>query len=360
MKKNTLFILGLSLLSVISCSKNDDGLPEPQNVPVAYTDGVFVLNEGNFQQGNSSVTFISEDFSKVAQDIFRKANEGNALGDTATDIGFYEDFAFIVVNVSNKVIVVDRSNWEQVVTIEDQLENPRKIAFSGGKAYVTNWGDGTDPTDDYIAVYEIPGFTLTAKISVEEGPDEIISSENELYVAHPGGFSFGNTISVIDSHRNEVSATIPVGDVPNALALQGDKLWVLSNGLPFYADGGETAGSLSKVDLTTGEVVEEFEFKNTNDHPSNLKANNGSLFYTMGNKVFKFSSEEGLSEMPFLEPQEINILYGFEIFNNKIFIASANTYFSGRGKLFVYDFISRDLIDSFETGVNPNGIFPND
>ena len=357
MKYNKSLLLGLAIFAFVSCSTNDDG--EPLEAPGSYSDGILVLNEGNYLAGNSSVTFISKDFAEVNQNIFTTANSGSMLGDTATDMGFYEDYAFIVVNVSNKVVVVDRNTWKKVITIEEELENPRKIAFSGGKAYVTNWGDGMDPADDFIAVFEIPGFTLVETIPVDEGPDDILAANNKIYVAHSGGFSFGNSISVINVQTNKVEKTISVGEVPNALALQGNDLWVLSAGLPYYALEGETAGSISKIDLLTATVVEEFNFSEANEHPANLVNFLGRLFYTLGNNVYEFTAEEGVAKMPFLEPQEADVLYGFQLWNNKILIASANNDFSGNGKLLVYDFSTQVLLENMSTGVNPNGIFIN-
>lgn len=360
MKISRFFLLGLVFASLVACSKDDDGTPEPLPAPGAYAEGIFILNEGNFQSGNASVTFVSQDFSKVVQGIFRSTNHVSGLGDTATEIGFYDDYAFIVVNVSNKVEIVDRNTWELVGTIDENLNNPRKIAFSSGKAYVTNWGDGTDPNDDYVAVFSVPELDLVKKIPVEEGPEDIIAEGDKIYVAHSGGFSFNHKVTQINPIKDMLIKTVQVGEIPNAMAVSGNALWVTSSGLPSYADGGETAGSFSKIDLATGEVLTTIEFSSADLHPANLTSYEGSLYYTLGNSIHKFDPEENLSEITFLEPNEVDVLYGFTIWDNKIFVASANTSFTGNGRLLVYDLNTKELLYTFDTGINPNGIFINE
>ncbi len=132
-----------------------------------------MLNEGLFGQGNSSVSFIDPAAGEASHNIFSEVN-GVDLGDTASDIGFYEDFAFIVVNVSNTIEIVEKGTFTSVATIDTELENPRKIAFLMGLAYVTNWGDASDPSDDYVAVFDARTFDFLDKISVEEGPENIL------------------------------------------------------------------------------------------------------------------------------------------------------------------------------------------
>ena len=145
----------------------------------------------------------------------------------------------MVVNVSNKIEVVEDGTFLKMATIESNLENPRKIAFLDGMAYVTNWGDASNPFDDYVAVFNAETFEFITKIAVEEGPEKILVEGNRVFIAHKGGWNFNNTISVIEG--SDVEEIIQVGEVPNSLAAGNGFLWVSSSGLPNYA--GETAGS---------------------------------------------------------------------------------------------------------------------
>src|SRR5690606_28464601 len=104
-----------------------------------YQYGYFVLNEGTFGNADASVTFIGDN-GVVHPDIFQTVT-GNPLGDLAQSMAFEGDNAYIVVNGSNKIEVVNRFTFESEATLSSSLENPRYIAFANGKGFVSNWGD---------------------------------------------------------------------------------------------------------------------------------------------------------------------------------------------------------------------------
>lgn len=344
-----LFLI-LSLLT--SCEVDDDNTPAPANSG-AYSEGYFVLNEGLFGQGNSTISYVDPAAEEVSHNIFSEVN-GVDLGDTASDIGFYQDFAFIVVNVSNTIEVVEWDTFTSVATIDAELENPRKITFLMGLAYVTNWGDASDPSDDYVAVFDARTFDFLDKIGVEEGPEAILAEGERIFVAHQGGWSFNNKISVISG--NEVEKVIEVGDVPNSLSVENGSLWVSSAGFPDWA--GETAGTISRIDLSTLEVAKTFSNASSSWHPSNLVVENGDVFYTIGKEVYSFGTgEESLPSEPIFEMQEIANFYGFKLHEGKIYATSASADFTGDGKLLIYDAATGNLQQTFDTGINPNGIF---
>ncbi len=353
MNLKNLFLLFAFFGIFASCSKDD---PKDPNAGEAYYDGIFIMNEGNFGSGNASISFVENGTNEVYHRIFKNSNSGTNLGDTAQDMKLNEDLAFVVLNVSNKIEIVNRYTLESIATITDGLENPRKIAFLEGKAYVTNWGDGSDPADDFVAVYNAETFELEQQIPVAEGPDAIAAEGSKIFVAHSGGWSFSNIVSVIDATTAEVVETVEVGEVPNSMVLENGSLWVLSAGLPAYAESGESFGSISKIDAASLQVEQEWQ---VSGHPANLVENNGSFYFTLENAVYAFEpSEESLPQTPLLELNDVDVLYGFNVIDSKIYAASANLDFTGNGRLFIYDLANSNAVTSFQTGINPNGIFP--
>lgn len=338
-----------------SCDDDTDCcvLPEEET---GFASGFFVLNEGNFGSANSSVSFISNDLENVESKIFNKVNDSD-LGDTAQSMELHDDMAIIVVNVSNKVEIVDRASFERLATIDQNLNNPRFAEVFGKKLYVTNWGDGMDATDDFVAVFDLTDFSFIKAIPVSEGPEKLIEAQGKIYVAHKGGFSFNNKISVIQTGSDEVQTEIEVGDVPNSMVLDGENLWVLAGGKPSYAET-ETAGKLTSIDVNTDEVIAEFDFSETSTHPDNLKLEIGRAYLTINSSLYSYSvaSGEVTEEYSLEEPA---VLYGFEIHDGRIYVASPNADFTGDGSLYIYDLSSGDLVTQFSTGINPNGIYFN-
>ncbi|HSP11156.1 MAG TPA: DUF5074 domain-containing protein [Salegentibacter sp.] len=351
------FFMAVVLNAVLftSCESDNEIIEIPEEQIGNYSEGIFILNEGNFGSGNSSVSFLDTDFQEITNNIYAEENDGKSPGDTGQSMGFYEDYAFIVMNVSGKIEVVNRHTFKYVTTIETGLDNPRFIDFSNEKAFVSNWGDGMDPDDDFIAVYDLGNFELEDTIPVEEGPETLMTINNRVYVAHEGGFSFNNKISVIDPEDNTIQEIIEVGDVPNSMVSNGNSLWVLSSGLPAYAEE-ETPGKITQIDLINHQVVNELNFDN-NAHPSNLNFDDEMLYYTLNDRVYEIHvTNQELPGSQFTEFIDEGILYGFKVADGKIYAAFANYDFTGDGKLIVQDKTGNSKLE-FSTGINPNGIY---
>ncbi|MDT0643306.1 hypothetical protein RM553_10740 [Zunongwangia sp. F363] len=362
MKIKQLFIPALAALTFFTSCENDDDINETPVAEGDYASGVFVLNEGVWNSGNSTVSFLDEETGTVVKNVFADENSGAALGDTGQSMGFYGDYAFIMVNVSNTLEVVDRNTFKSVATIDEGIQNPRYIAFAESRAYVTNWGDATNPDDDYVAVIDLESFTVLETISVEEGPEEILEENGNLYIALSGGYSVNNKITVIDASANEVTTTINVGISPGSMEIEDGALWVAVAGMGSYPDPeAESAGKIIKIDLGSNDIVAEFAFPNATDHPGNLDIENDMVYYTLGSSVYTFSEDATtLPEIAFVELAEVASLYGFEVENGKIYAASANADFTGDGDLFIYSTADGSLLNSYEVGINPNGVYFND
>lgn len=351
------FLLLLSITFFLnSCDDDTDCCPMPE--PEAeFESGILVLNEGNFGSANASVSFVNPDNQENSPLIFSNIN-GMPLGDTAQSMEMHEALAIIVVNVSNKIEIVNRYTFESLGTINTNLMNPRFAEVINNKLFVTNWGDGTNPDDDFVAVFDIMDFSFIESIPVAEGPEKMISANNSLYIAHKGGFSFNNIVSLIDAGTNAVINEIEVGDMPNSMFIQGNDLWVLASGKPSYADV-ETAGELSRIDLGSNEVVEFLEFPESTVHPDNLQISGSEAYFTIGKSVFKYDLDGSLPDSAEFTLEEASVLYGFEIYENRIYVASPRADFTGDGNLYIYDLNDGGLIDQYSTGINPNGIYFN-
>ncbi len=355
MKYTKLLLIALAgSIFFASCNSDDDS----QGTPLGnYDNGVLILNQGNFGAGNSNVSFISEDFVTQDNNIFASVNPGQTMGDTGQDIGFNGDLAFIVLNYSAKIEVVNRYTFESVATIEDGLENPRYIAFANGKGYVTNWGDGGNTSDDYVAVIDLTSYTVTSTIPVVEGPERIIEENNKLYVAHAGGYGYGSSVTVINAATNTVASTIEVDDVPNSLEIENGVLYVLSGGKPSWTED-ETIGSLKQINLNNNNVV-TYNFA-AGEHPSNLVIENNKIYYTVDSDIYTKNLNAPLPSEPLFSTtsQGVYGVYSFAVENNKIFVGDAVDY-NSNGKVYIYS-LTGALEHDYTVGVIPAGFYFND
>lgn len=356
MKFSKLFLVALTgAVLFVSCNSDDDNTPQ---VPLGdYDNGFLVLNQGNFGAGNSNVSYISNDFSVQQNNIFTLVNPTMPMGDTGQDIGLNENLAFIVLNGSNAIQVVNRYTFQQVATITTGLSNPRYIAFANGKGYVTNWGNATNTSDDYVAVLDLTSYAVTATIPVVEGPERIIESNNNLYVAHQGGYGYGNSVSVISASSNTVTSSIPVHDVPNSLEIENGVLYVLCGGKPSWTND-ETQGALHQISLT-GSAVSSYTFA-AGSHPSNLVLEDDKIYYTVNSDIFVKTANAALPTAPLFSTtsQGVYGVYSFAVENDKIYVGDALDY-NSNGKVYIYS-LTGTLQNEYTVGVIPAGFYFND
>src|SRR5690554_6625207 len=119
-KNSRLVAFGLLSIFLVSCSKDNSLTPEEQPDPVS---GVYVLNEGDFQANNASLSYIDFLTNKVTVDIYGPANSSDpskplALGAVGSDLGIYGSLLYVVLNESNKVEILNASSAKILKTIE--------------------------------------------------------------------------------------------------------------------------------------------------------------------------------------------------------------------------------------------------
>ncbi|AOW11105.1 YncE family protein [Flavobacterium gilvum] len=365
MNFSKLVLTGLiSSLFFVSCTNDDTNDDTPLG---SYDNGFLILNQGGFGHNDASVSYVSSDFATAQNDIFSVVNPTITLGDTGQDIGFNGDNAYIVLNASNKIEIVNRYTLKSLGSISTGLKNPRFIAFANGKGYVTNWGDGSVATDDYVAVIDLNAKKVSSSIPVVEGPERIIANSGKLYVAHKGGYSYGNKVSVIDAASSTVSTTITVGDVPESMEIKDGTLWVACSGNPSYVSTplAETAGRIVKVSLANNTVTSTIAYSDVKKHLTNLVLNGSDVFYTVDSDVYKMSATA--TALPTTAAfsttsQGVYGVYSFAVHGNHIYVGDAGDY-QHNGKVYVYALTSPSvgtLEKTFSVGVIPAGFYFND
>lgn len=347
----------LAIGTFASCTSEDDA-PVVEAPLGAYQNGILIVNEGNFGQDNSSISFLSGDLETFQVNAFTAVNPTLTLGNTTQSINFIGDKAYVVVHASDKIEILNRYTLQHIATVSTGLDNPRYVEFANGKGYVTNWGDAGSPSDDYVAVLNLSTNTVATTIPVVEGPERIVTNNGKLYVAHKGGYSHGNVVTVINSTSDTNESTISVGDVPGSLEISNGFLYVLSEGKPSWT-GSETIAKLHKINLADTSLITTLEFA-SGSHPQNLDIDGGNIYYTNTNNVYK------ISETNFTLPtvamfntaaQTVGSFYGFAVKGSKVFIADPIDY-SSAGKIFVFS-NTGSVLNTRTVGVCPNGFYFN-
>lgn len=344
------FLLSIFLLSVLLVSCDDDD--EPQLPKGDYENGILITNEGPFGSGSGSVTYISDDFSTSQNNIYKTVNSED-LGNILQSLTFNNESAYLIANVSNRLVKVNRYTFEKEVATIENLNNPRYSAVENGKLYVTNWGDTSSNEDDYVAIFDAETLVYESSISVDFGPEKVIALGDYIYVAHQGAYGYNNKISVISADSNTVIKTIEVGDIPKSLVIDNsNNLWVLCGGKPSYS-GSETFGTLDKINTSTNELATSFDF--VDSHPSNLSYTNGNLYFQNNSGVYEMAtSSSALPSTSKIDDSGYSVVAN----DNYIYVTDSKDYASS-GEVRIYNLDSKQLENTISTGIIPGGVYFN-
>lgn len=353
MKK--LLYLMICVLGLLSCVKSP--------VDTVFFDftgnsGVYIVNEGNFMYGNSSLSFYDPVTKRVVNHVFQARN-GAPLGDVAQSMTIWNNLGFVVVNNSGKIYIIDSRTAEYKGSISG-LSSPRYIhIINSEKAYIT------DLYARKITIFNPTTFKKTGKISVSNSTSEFSQHATEQMIQYKdlvftNCWSYDNKLLVIDTNTDQLVDSIEVFKQPNSLVLdKNNKIWVLTDGgFEGSAYGYERPGLL-KIDAETREIERTFRFA-LGEHPLSLclNAGNDSLFF-LNRHVWKMAvTDKKLPEQPFITSAKVNLYGGFyslavDPSNSEIYVGDAIDH-AQNGVVHRYN-PSGKLIDEFKVGISPGG-----
>ncbi|WP_229212881.1 DUF5074 domain-containing protein [Dyadobacter soli] len=265
MKKQLASSLAVAFSAALlwSCNQSD---PAPKG---DYVSGVFVSNEGNFQQNNGAVSFFPRERTTADLDIFAAAN-GTDLKGGVQDYTASEKQGIILVDNSaagqDRVQFVERYTFRDEGTIgAPDIENPREVAIAGSKAYVSCWGTNADQkySTGYIAVIDLTTKKVTKKINVANGPENLVYNNGKLYVGTTQ-WGAGNSLAIINTTSDEATSPISTPGIANPVGIDANgKLWV-SAGDKVLRINTESNATEATMTIATGgtKAVGNFAFSN--------------------------------------------------------------------------------------------------
>lgn len=247
---------------------------------------VLVLNEGAFNNSNSSITSFIPATNTVTQNAFFNANN-RPLGDIVSYSEVIDGKLYILVSNSNKMEIVNPQTLvsEAIVFLDDMgASSPSYFAkVDENRLYITNL------TGNHVSIFNLNSRTITGSITVGNNPEGIAVSNGKAYVAI-NGFGSDNKVAVIDIATDTLIETITVHDNPRQIIRDnGGKLWVLSTGnFGFdenfnYNPDLETFGEIHIIDPITDTVTDVIE---VGGHPSRMTFNRPSrLAYVLNTGI---------------------------------------------------------------------------
>ena len=348
----TIFI-SLSALSILpsACSKNPvrEKIVETDTTTVSdFENGIFIVNEGNFNSANASVTFLDNKSNTVVQDIFTKSN-GRRLGDVAQSMTIAGNKGYLLINNSNRIEVVSLKDFKSVNTISG-LHSPRyMMAVDSNKAYATN-------LQNYISVIDLRTNLVSGTINTTSWTENLIRYDKYMLVTSIGKFSDPTELRkaqvlVIDTETDAIVDSIQSGKEPIGIVIdKKQKVWVLCSG---GYDNFE-APSLIRINPELRMIEKTFTFADPTLVPSRLCINpTGDTMYFLRNGVCRMPvSAAALPSQPMIG-SEGRLLYGLAIHpsTGHIYVSDAKDYVQN-GTVYQYDTYGT-LVKSYTAGRIP-------
>lgn len=204
-------------------------------------------------------------------------NNKRKLGDNANDMQLYGSKIYLAVSESGTIEVLDMNTGKSLKQIEMKNatgvnRKPRRITFYKENAYVCCF-------DGSVAKIDTTSLTVKGYIPVGVNPDAICCTNNKIYVSNSGGYSFDETVSVIDPTTFTEIKKIKVRQNPGNLGVD-DKgnLFVVSRA-KFDKVTGDYDYRLHYIDTKTDEVKQTYNYKAYN-------------FVISGHKLYMYSYKD--------------------------------------------------------------------
>ncbi len=341
------------LLCLAACVK--DKPPAVTNTVPGATGNVYIVCEGQYQAGNAALYAYNQGKDSVYGDIYEAVNK-QPLGDIFQSMQHIGDKLFLVVNNSDKVVVLNAGNWVLAATLNIPQPryilpiNPTKAYVSSlyhNKVYIIN-PQAMQVTDSVI----MPGLSA----------DGLFPYFNTVFTGS-WDLSSGNKIYGINTLTDKVSDSVKVaGYAPQELMLDKDQmLWVLAGDEP------KIPATLTRLDPTSGNILQSYSFpsaanvmkpvfNNTKDTLYFIEANYSGG--TANNGIYRIGIyEDNLPVAPFIKPAANQYFYalGIEPTSGYIYVGDPKGT-PQKGSVYIYNQNGSQL-KSFNVGDWPGHFY---
>jgi hypothetical protein len=312
--------------------------------PIIMSGGgeVIISNEGNYQYGNASVS-IYDPISNTSSNSHYESVNGTKLGDVCQSIGFKNGRAFIVMNNSSKIIVVNENSFEWQSDILGFVSPRYMLPINNSKAIVT------ELFTDSVAIVDMNDGRIDKRVFVGGETENLLEVFGKAFITSPdrGQVYILNTqsLNLIDSIEVGLGASSITEDVIG-------RLWVLCNG------GVNGAGSLYCIDPESHQVLKAFQFEDETQSPWRLcmNASNDTMYY-LNESVYKMGIHSTvLPTEPFVKSNTHNFYsVGFNPTNNELYVGDAVDYIQ-QGIIYSFDQSGTEKAN-FKTGIIPGEFY---
>ncbi len=351
--RSIMLLLGIPLV-LAQCDDSGSGVqtqdPGNPEKPDSNQRSILVINEGTFNKGNASLGIYYPQTDTFRSAVF-ETNTGRPLGDVFQSVSFARNQAFLVINNSSKIEVLDSSTLKSTGAIKG-LPSPRYMQpLSDGRAYVTNF---TQSGKSEITIVNHNTLKIVGKIPTAGWTGDPAMAAGKVWVPEVKK----GWILVVNPGKDVITDTLKLRpEVKKVVRDAEGKLWAMANG----GINNSAQPVLYRIDPQNIQISRKLGFQSKSPSPGNLTLNGSkdTVYYTRKG-IFRLSI--GASDLPVnpVVPANNRSFYGLGIAPATGIIYASDAFdFVRRGKVFRFEPENGGLINEFEAGIIPaDFVFP--
>jgi hypothetical protein len=325
-----------------ACVKDKPQEPVNTSVNINTNTAVLITNEGNFGWGVGTISLYDPTTGAVVDKYDQQQNAGATLGNICQSITKYNNYYYIVINNSNKIIVANTSNFIRTAIITGFNSPQYMLPISYNKAYVS------DLYANSVQIVDLNSNAIIGSIPCLPGTEKMSAIYNKAFITN----SNSDYCYVVNTVTDLIADSIIVGKGASSIEIDKNaKIWVLASG---NSSVGQT-GKLVRINPITLQIEFSVSFP-SGGSPNKLCANKThDTLYFLNNGVYQFPILSNSLPANPLVNQGTKLYYGLGV-NPKdysIYVADAIDYVQ-KSKIEIYK-PNGTFITNFNAGIISNG-----
>lgn len=330
-----LFLGILCLGILVSCDKTPSTVVEDLKPIDTSAYGIFICNEGNYQWGNASLSLYNSATGSFQEDVYKSAN-GKGVGDVLQSMLVVNDEAYLVVNNSKKIEVIDSKSCKLKHTITG-FNSPRyMLQVNTQKAYVS------DLYEKAVYVLNLSTKQITGKIACGTWTEQMIMLNQKAFVCGTNS----PYVYVINTQTDQLADSIFTGYGAQYIVKdKNQKMWILTNGK------APILPQLLRIN-ETGVIEKIFNFSSS-DLPSRLLISPAlDKLYWLNKGIYSMHiNQNSLPATPLVEAGSRNFYgLGYNPHKNELLVSDAKDFVQ-KSDVYLIDTLG-NVKSSFRTQIN--------
>lgn len=299
-------VLLLALAALAACDTNDD-----PDTPIV--SGVVVVNQGNFSQGNGTVTSYDPATGATVQ--------GASLSSTLQGALVSNGLVYVTADKAGRVDVFDAATLARSGAPVSGLGSARYLALANNRLFVSAVTDDSSKgytSGGLVSVIDVTSRTVVKRLKFPLNTSGLAVAAGRVFVA-VGEYGSGRNVAVINPSTLTVERTIEgVCDGPRSLFVDDEnELNVFCTGTTTYDANynvtGRTNGAFVVLDPASGTVKARVDLgaqagATNSGQDGAFDAQDDVIYYVQQKTVRRFSTRTNAVLGTFVTPEAASIL----------------------------------------------------